>query len=69
MRTFGKATKEMSVGERVRRSGWNGKGMYIYIVKQELQYPPTSNGDIWKGGIFPPSTFIVMKTADDKLIP
>jgi len=31
---IGQAVKEMQLGERVRRAGWNGKGMYL-----ELQVP------------------------------
>jgi hypothetical protein len=34
METIGWAVKELHHGSRVRRSGWNGKGMYL-----ELQVP------------------------------
>jgi hypothetical protein len=30
---FGEAFDAMLVGNLARRSGWNGKGMYIFIVK------------------------------------
>ncbi len=29
---FGKAIKELKVGQRVQRKGWNGKGMFVYLV-------------------------------------
>jgi hypothetical protein len=32
MNTIGWAVKEMQNGARVRRSGWNGKGMYLFLV-------------------------------------
>jgi hypothetical protein len=31
MRTIGWAVKEMQDGARVRREGWNGKGMWLAI--------------------------------------
>lgn len=30
---FGKAINEMKQGKGVARAGWNGKGMYVYMVK------------------------------------
>lgn len=32
MNDIGWAVKEMQDGKRVRRSGWNGKGMYLFLV-------------------------------------
>jgi hypothetical protein len=29
---IGWAVKEMHNGNRVRRAGWNGKGMYLFLV-------------------------------------
>ena len=53
--TFGDAIELLKSGNKVSRSGWNGKGMYLYLVPDLLvgQY----------------GAHIVMKTADDKLIP
>lgn len=65
---FGKALEELKSGGKVCRSGWNGKGMYLYEVTQDLNYPPLDDGE-WKDGVFPQSEFLVMKTADNKLIP
>lgn len=55
--------------KKVCREGWNGKGMYLYIAEEELPYPPLKEDDAWKAGAFEKSKFIVMKTADGKLIP
>jgi hypothetical protein len=56
MNTIGWAVKEMQNGERVARSGWNGKGMWL-----ALQTP-----DKGSGMTLP---FIYMKTAQDDLVP
>lgn len=32
MSTIGWALEEMHKGRRVRRAGWNGKGMYLFLV-------------------------------------
>ncbi len=32
---FGDAIYEMKCGGKVRRAGWNGKGMYVYLRKEE----------------------------------
>lgn len=57
---FGAALAALRNGERVYRSGWNGKGMYIYLVSEWL-----SRGD----GNRVHLPFIAMKTADDKYVP
>ncbi len=39
--TFGLAIEAMKAGKRVARAGWNGKGMYLWLM---LQLPCPSNG-------------------------
>lgn len=67
MNTIGWAVKEMHNGEKVRRAGWNGKGMWLQYV---------SSG--WSGPALPgcpipadceSAPFIAMKTADNKFVP
>lgn len=42
--TFGKAIKAMKKGNKVARAGWNGKGMFIYLVRgQEVPYENLRN--------------------------
>ena len=53
---FGWALKQLRVGKRVARSGWNGKGMWL-----ALQVPDAGS----KMSL----PYIYMKTADDKLVP
>lgn len=61
---FGRAVEAMKKGFRVARTGWNGKGMWLGLHKEggtfireecgtEIQY----------------LDYIVMKTADNKLVP
>lgn len=53
---IGWAVKQMWNGERVRRAGWNGKGMFL-----SLQVPDENS----KMTV----PYVYMKTADDKLVP
>ena len=69
MLNFGQALEQLKLGSKVAREGWNGKDMYLYKAKQELPYPPLGDSEAWKAGVFEQSEFIVMKTADKKLIP
>jgi hypothetical protein len=39
MHDIGWAVKQMRDGEKVRRQGWNGKGMFI-VLMPELKLPP-----------------------------
>ena len=35
---FGQAIEALKQGKRVQRQGWNGKGMFLYLIKStELQ--------------------------------
>jgi len=69
--TFGFALEAMKVGHRVTRIGWNGKGMFLFIVKGstfQVNRPPLL-------GIFPEGTTIKyrshidMRTADGQIVP
>jgi hypothetical protein len=67
--SFGDALNALKEGKKVQRSGWNGKGMYLYLANQKLKFPPLDENHKWMEDAFPESEFIVMKTADGKLIP
>jgi len=67
---FGTAIEELKVGKKVARTGWNGKGMFLYLINtgnyqlsvdSPLQLDGTGNGCLlpWIG----------MKTADEKFVP
>lgn len=67
--TFGSALEEMKNGSYCARKGWNGKGMFIYLVSIL-----SDDGEVFSAGedklrgmeVLP---FFVMKTADNKLLP
>lgn len=64
--SFGNATEKMKLGDKVARKGWNGKGMFLFLIC----------GNAWDftadvSGVDGIETlpFICMKTADNKLVP
>jgi hypothetical protein len=69
--TFGQAIEALKQGKKVARAGWNGKGMFLFLV-------PGSTFKVNRAplmGIYPECTevnycpHIDMKTADDKVVP
>jgi hypothetical protein len=69
--TIGWAVKEMYNGERVCRSGWNGKGMFLFLVhgsKFIVNRAPLL-------GIYPEGTeidyhaHVDMRTANGQIVP
>ena len=61
---IGQAVEALKAGKFVRRSGWNGKGMWLFLIPAE-QWTFT-NG---KNDNLPLMPFVAMKTADDKQVP
>ena len=68
---IGWAVKQMQNGELVRRSGWNGKGMFLFLVpgsRFTVNRPPLL-------GIYPEGTVVDyhahvdMKTAGGDVVP
>lgn len=68
---FGQAIEALKAGERVQRAGWNGKGMFIFLVPGStfaVNRPPLL-------GIYPEGTeinyqpHIDMKTAQGTVVP
>jgi hypothetical protein len=62
MQTFGWAVKQMQNGARVRRAGWNGKGMYLFIV---LNWTFTDGAN----DNSPTQPFICLKTVSGSDVP
>lgn len=69
--TFGDAIAALKAGKKVTRSGWNGKGMFLFLVPGStfvVNRPPLL-------GIYPEGTeinycpHIDMRTADGKIVP
>jgi hypothetical protein len=68
---IGWAVKQMRNGDRVCRAGWNGKGMFLFLVAGstfEVNRPPLL-------GIYPEGTkinyhaHVDMKTATGEIVP
>ena len=69
--TFGWAIERLKDGAKVARRGWNGKGMFLFLVQGstfKVNRPPLL-------GIYPEGTeinyhaHIDMKTADNNVVP
>lgn len=68
---FSTALKALRAGKRVARAGWNGKGMFIYIVPGSEftvnRFP--LNKFVDEGEVVTYRSHIDMKTADDEFVP
>ena len=71
MMSFGDAIKALKAGKRVARSGWNGQGMFVFLV-------PGSTFKVNRApllGIYPEGTeinyqpHIDMRTAQGTIVP
>lgn len=72
---FGSALKAMNEGHRVQRRGWNGKGMWICLGQGHPKVPAdnfwnthTKTFAIENGGHAEVLPYLIMKTADDKIL-
>lgn len=67
---FGDALRALRTGYRLARSGWNGKGMFIYLVPAGNYFPTTSVAKAYFGGqLVPYKPYIAMKTVDEDVVP
>lgn len=70
---FSNALKGLRAGHSVARDGWNGKGMYLYLVPENRYPPTTSAGEAiaakHEDGKVPYGAYIAMKTAQDNVVP
>lgn len=71
--TFGEALEALKIGKKVARSGWNGKGMYLYLVGPGRYPPSTPAGEAiaatQSDHLVPYAPYIAMKTAQDYVVP
>jgi hypothetical protein len=71
--TFGQAIEALKAGQKVSRTGWNGKGMFLYYVPAAA-FPAQRNTFGTMVGVFPDDmvpycAYIAMKTAQDNVVP
>jgi hypothetical protein len=65
--TFGLALEALKRGSRVARAGWNGKGMFAYLVPAN-SYPAQTGAAkafFGEGGMVPYNAYLALKGADD----
>lgn len=68
---FGDALTALKTGQRVTRPGWNGRGMFLYLVPGsvfEVNRPPLL-GIYAEGTEISYNPHIDMKTADGSCVP
>ncbi|UVX30689.1 hypothetical protein PF628_gp33 [Klebsiella phage VLCpiS11a] len=63
---FGEAVAQLNAGVKVARSGWNGKGMFLFLVSGNSWDFTTDVEGVDGLDTLP---FVCMKTADGKLVP
>ena len=73
---FGDAVRNLKIGRRVSRAGWNGKGMWLSLTEgrfvESSNFWSQQNRD-WAASL--PANgaevlpYITMKTADGKIVP
>lgn len=69
--TFGDALRWLKEGKRVARTGWNGKGMFLFLVpgSQFTVNRPPLNVIYPEGTVIDYRSHIDMKTADGSIVP
>jgi hypothetical protein len=68
---FGHAIEALKSGQRVARSGWNGKGMFLYYVP-EGAYPARTDvakKEWGEDALVPHQAYIAMKTVQGTVVP
>ena len=64
---FGDALKELKLGKRLQRAGWNGKGLFIYLVPAAC-YPVQTGAakeHFGEGSMVPYNAYLAIKNVDE----
>lgn len=67
--SFATALGWLRVGRRVSRKGWNGKGMWLYLVGPGRYPPQTAVAKAHFSDLVPYRPYIAMKTAQGDVVP
>lgn len=69
--TFGNAIEQLKLGKTVARQGWNGKGMFLFVVKGATVTEAIEDcyGDPAKKGVHTALDAIYMHTVQGDLVP
>ena len=65
--SFGDALKALKGGQKVGRSGWNGNGMYLYLVKGAIFPSLTEHAKNEFGEMTPYRSYFALKTAQNDI--
>jgi hypothetical protein len=68
---FGWALAQLIKGKKVSRSGWNGKGMFLYYIP-EGKYPASTGVAKEEWGMYalvPYQAYVAMKTVQGTVVP
>lgn len=68
---FSEALTDLKAGHAVGREGWNGKGMFLYLVPANAYPAQTGVAKAFWGdeAKVPYGGYIAMKTAQDNVVP
>jgi hypothetical protein len=66
---FGYAIEALKHGLKVTRAGWNGKGMWLYLVPANSYPAQTEAAKAAFGSIVPYRAYIAMKTVENDVVP
>lgn len=64
---FGDALKELKLGKRLQRAGWNGKGLFVYLVPA-ASYPVQTGAakeHFGDGALVPYNAYLAIKNVDE----
>ena len=67
--TMGMAIQALKADQKVCRDGWNGKGMYLFLVRGNEVSQAIADHHGNAGDFYPVLDAIYMKTADGKVVP
>lgn len=60
---LGQAIESLKVGERVRRKGWNGKGMWLHLIEENSVHFEDQDE------VFPISRWVGIKADYNQIVP
>ena len=66
--TFGEAIEAMKRGKKVKRDGWNGKGMFLYVVPANTYITETDVAKSEFGREVACGSYIAMKPANGPIV-
>jgi len=71
MHSFSEALDHLKAGKRLQRAGWNGKGMFIYLVPAASYPAQRGAAKAWAGNdaMIPYGAYLAMKTVDGTVVP